>query len=156
MLNEFKRVVFNELLLCTVSPFLGDLRQITLHTDWLICSGGDQIELRSIFSQRKISNYFNAGIFGSPSTKAEILSSLLQTSAFEPSTTLFIGDSKLDHQVSSSFNIDFLFLSGWTDMRDWQKYCHDHSLLILATYHSYCCLLSLNQLCSLNFIHVIK
>lgn len=39
----------------------------------LIVSGGDQAELRDVFSQRGISEWFDGGIFGSPDSKDEIL-----------------------------------------------------------------------------------
>ena len=42
---------------------------------------------------------------------------------------LFVGDSRLDHQVATQFGLDFIFLSKWTDYQDWQQYCESNKIL---------------------------
>ena len=36
---------------------------------------------------------------------------------------LFIGDSKYDYVSASSMDIDFLFLSLWTEFHEWESCC---------------------------------
>jgi phosphoglycolate phosphatase-like HAD superfamily hydrolase len=43
---------------------------------------------------------------------------------------LFVGDSKYDHQAASGAGLDFVFLSGWTEVKDWQEYCNLHQILV--------------------------
>ena len=67
---EVKRLLIN----CEVAPDLMKLREATPKAKWLIISGGDQAELAEIFQQRGMTHLFDAGIFGSPDNKDEILS----------------------------------------------------------------------------------
>ncbi len=38
------------------------------------------------------------------------------------------GDSKYDYQAAKTAGIDFIFLSGWTEVKDWQLFCQDNSI----------------------------
>ena len=71
----------------------------------------------------KIDMLFEKGIYGSPDSKEEILAREIKKKniAFP---ALFIGDSKYDYIASSQFKLDFLFLSKWTELRDWQEFCN--------------------------------
>lgn len=35
---------------------------------------------------------------------------------------LFLGDSKYDHQAASAAGLDFVFLSGWNEVANWQDW----------------------------------
>jgi hypothetical protein len=41
---------------------------------------------------------------------------------------LFLGDSRLDHEVAKAFGLDFIFLSQWTEFSDWQIYCQSNGI----------------------------
>ena len=41
---------------------------------------------------------------------------------------LFLGDSKLDHRVSVSNGLDFIFVSAWTEFRSYEQYCIENSI----------------------------
>ena len=73
LLSSFVSEIKEELILCQISPGLEELRKNS-DSNWLIVSGGDQKELRCIFSERNLTENFNCGIFGSPETKEVILS----------------------------------------------------------------------------------
>ena len=93
----------------------------------MVVSGGDQEELRDIFAQRDLAQYFNGGIFGSPDSKKQIFSrEIKNNNIIFPA--LFIGDSKYDHESANEFKIDFLFAYNWTDYSDWKVYCLDKEI----------------------------
>tara|TARA_Y100001933_G_C18894941_1_gene519964 strand:- start:17 stop:607 length:591 start_codon:yes stop_codon:yes gene_type:complete len=73
LLQAYAGYVREGLLSCEMAPGLESLRQQIPDARWLIVSGGDQSELRDVFAQRGISEWFDGGIFGSPDTKDEIL-----------------------------------------------------------------------------------
>ncbi|MFP3355153.1 HAD family hydrolase, partial [Pseudoalteromonas sp. SIMBA_153] len=81
-----------------------------------------QVELREVFAARGIASLFNGGIFGSPDTKDEILlREITEQNIQMPS--LFLGDSKYDYQAASKAKLDFVFISGWTEVFDWEYWC---------------------------------
>jgi len=126
LLHDYSCEVKDGLLSCQISPGLEKLRQST-KSKWLIVSGGDQNELRSIFVQRNLEGYFNGGIFGSPDTKYAILSRELRSGNIKP-PALFIGDSKYDYLAAKSANIDFIFTYDWTEVCDWREFCKEQEL----------------------------
>lgn len=66
LLDRYAEFVRSGLLSCDVAIGLQELRDNTPNTRWLVVSGGDQAELREIFTQRKLDGLFDGGIFGSP------------------------------------------------------------------------------------------
>jgi len=112
---------------CAIAPALERLRNKTPHTRWLIVSGGDQAELREIFQMRGLSNWFNGGIFGSPDTKEEILIRELECgNIVRPA--LFIGDSKYDFKAAKFVGLDFVFLSGWSEVKGWESWVAENGI----------------------------
>jgi phosphoglycolate phosphatase-like HAD superfamily hydrolase len=126
LLDDYAHQVRKGLLCCQISHGLKKLRQVT-QSRWLVVSGGDQNELRDIFSQRNLAESFNGGIFGSPDTKDAILSRELGSANIKL-PALFIGDSKYDHQAAATANIDFVFAYGLTEVSDWREYCDGNKL----------------------------
>ncbi len=116
---------------CDIAPGLEALREQTAGARWLVASGGDQQELRELFEARGLSRLFEGGIFGSPDDKGDIVARELSVgNIVHPA--LFLGDSRYDHQVASKNNLDFIFLSGWTEFAQWQEYCAEHRLTIVS------------------------
>ena len=126
LLDDYACEVREGLLSCQISPGLEKLRRIT-ENRWLVVSGGDQNELRSVFAQRNLVEIFNGGIFGSPQTKDAILSRELGNDNIKL-PALFIGDSKYDYQAAKTANIDFVFAYDWTELIDWREYCKEQEL----------------------------
>ncbi len=115
---------------CEIAPDLMTLRQMTPDAKWMVISGGDQAELREIFQQRKLTHVFDAGIFGSPDNKDQILArEIAHDYLVKPA--LFIGDSRYDYQASTKAGLDFVFLSDWTDVEDWQSFCAEQNIQVL-------------------------
>ena len=127
LLTIYAQEVRQGLLTCEIAEGLKELRQQTKHTKWLIVSGGDQKELRDIFTQRGLAQLFDGGIFGSPDTKDQILSRELANGNIQKSA-VFFGDSKYDYQAAQAAKIDFIFLSGWSEVKDWLLFCNNHNI----------------------------
>lgn len=121
LIEHYANAVLEGLLTCEVAPGLHKLRELTPNTRWLIVSGGDQTELRHVFAKRGLAELFDAGIYGSPDTKDEILARKLQNNTIQ-TPALFLGDSKYDHQAATTAGLDFVFLSEWSEVRDWREW----------------------------------
>ena len=127
LLADYSARVRQGLLSCEIANGLVDLRRCTAGAKWLIVSGGDQDELRELFKVRGISNLFNGGIFGSPDNKEKILQREIDIgNIIFPA--LFLGDSKYDYHAALSFNIDFLFLSSWSELVNKQQWIKEHGI----------------------------
>jgi phosphoglycolate phosphatase-like HAD superfamily hydrolase len=124
----YSECVFQALLDCPLTPELEQLRIQTSDISWMIVSGGDEQELNAVFTRRGISHWFDAGIFGSPADKDEILQREFSTSGAAKHPALFIGDSRYDHEAAVRAGCDFVFASEWTEFGDWKQYCRQHGL----------------------------
>jgi len=127
LLGAYARQVREGLLSCAIAPGLEALRESTPSVRWLIVSGGDQAELRWVFEQRGIAEWFDGGIFGSPETKDEILERETASGIIK-SPALFLGDSKYDYKAASGAGLDFVFISQWTEVVGWEQWCDDLSI----------------------------
>ena len=127
LLASYASYVKDGLLSCEVAPGLQALRESTPEARWLIVSGGDQAELRDVFAHRGLTQLFDGGIFGSPDTKDEILQREFASSNVQH-PALFLGDSKYDYQAATLVNIDFLFVSGWSEVDDWENWISRESV----------------------------
>lgn len=132
LLSEFANRVKQGLMSCEASSRLAELRSNIPDARWFIVSGADQEELREVFKRRKLDIYFNGGIYGSPTQKVEIVEQLHHRELLEM-PSLFIGDSRLDHEVAQAFNLDFLFISGWTEFEAWESYCRRQDLKVIPS-----------------------
>ena len=135
-MQAFEGVLDVTLMQCEVAHGLDALKAATPQAKWMLLSGGDQAELRRIFPRRKVGNVslahlFEAGIFGGPDKKDEVLARE-KTNGNLQLPALFVGDSKYDHQAATSAGLDFVFLSEWTEVPDWQAYCAEHKITALS------------------------
>lgn len=134
LLHNFTTEATKGLLKCEIAPGLEALRKATPQANWILVSGADQNELRDVFAQRGIAEWFDGGIFGSPLNKDEILArELASGNCRKPG--IFFGDSRYDHLAASRAGLDFVFLSQWTDMEGWQTYCQDGNIPVI---HNFC------------------
>lgn len=131
LLKRFSHEVVQGLLKCEITPRLQDLRRATPHAKWMLVSGGDQAEKHVVFSKLGIDKLFDAGIFGSPDYKDQILARELAGGNLK-SPALFFGDSRYDHEAATRAGFDFVFVSDWTDFVGWQEYCAEHNITAIA------------------------
>jgi phosphoglycolate phosphatase-like HAD superfamily hydrolase len=129
LLESYAQFVRDGLLSCEIADGLIELRNKTSHANWLIVSGGDQQELREVFTARKIANLFDGGIFGSPDSKDIILERELANNNINR-PAIFLGDSRYDHVASARAGLDFVFLNYWTEFENWKSYCRENNLLV--------------------------
>lgn len=132
MLAAYAEVVRSGLMSCPTANGLTELREATPGACWMVVSGGDQSELRQVFEQRGLAHLFDGGIFGSPDPKPRILEREIARGGIEL-PALFLGDSRLDHQVARANGLDFVFVSRWTDFENWEAYTRDHSIETIET-----------------------
>ena len=126
----FEDVLDVTLMQCEIAAGLDALKAATPQAKWMLLSGGDQAELRRVFPKRDLAHLFEAGIFGGPNTKDDVLSRE-KTNGNLQLPALFVGDSKYDHQAASRAGLQFVFLSDWTEVRDWQAYCAENKIKVL-------------------------
>ncbi len=130
LLDAFSRELEHGLMHCPIAKGLQDLREATPNATWMILSGGDQQEIRDLFTKRDLARYFEGGLFGSPDNKDTVLARE-QANGNLVFPALFIGDSKYDFEAATRAGLDFVFLSDWTEVADWQDYCKQHEICVL-------------------------
>ena len=131
LLDGFSEELEDGLMQCDLAKGLFDLREKT-DSNWLILSGGDQQEIRDLFNKRKIAHMFNGGLFGSPDNKDVVLAREKANGNIQ-SPALFLGDSKYDFEAATRAGLDFIFMSDWTEVPDWQAYCAENSIAVLPS-----------------------
>ena len=121
MLDEFASAVRRGLETCPVTAGLHELRAQQPDCRWLVVSGGDQSELREVFSSRGLMDLFDGGVFGSPDEKKKILARELARGNIRL-PAIYLGDSKYDHECAIENGLDFVFVSEWSEVADWQSF----------------------------------
>ncbi len=135
LLGKFASEVKGGLMESQIAPGLVELRDTTQHANWLIVSGGDQDELREVFAARGLFDLFDGGIFGSPDNKDVILKRETDSQNIQVKA-LFLGDSKYDYEAANRANLDFVFLSNWSEVKNWASYTKQNNLLALDAVNS--------------------
>ena len=132
LLNAVTQEIHKGLMECEISPCLFQLREKTPNIKWLVASGGVELELREVFRNRSLYNLFDGGIYGGPKSKHKIISSLIKENHLE-FPALFLGDSKYDYEVANRANLDFLFVSGWSEFKEWRNYCNRNKIFSIKS-----------------------
>jgi phosphoglycolate phosphatase-like HAD superfamily hydrolase len=132
LVSEVATEIHQGLMDCEIDSSIYELREKTPNSKWFVVSGGVQNELLEIFEKRSLIEMFDGGIYGGPMTKDEILKSLFKKNLLElPS--LYIGDSQFDFEVSEKFNLDFIFVTNWTEFKDWKNYCYSNKISFISS-----------------------
>lgn len=85
-----------------------------------VVSGGDQGEVRNVLEERGLAGYFE-GVFGAPDSKEDIVGREVEAGNIQR-PAIMLGDSKYDYVVASAYEMDFVFLTGWTDFASWREF----------------------------------
>lgn len=137
-LDAFAKELEVVLMQCDIAEGLEELKLKTPNATWMVLSGGDQQEIRDLFHKRTLpsgkvlAELFEGGLFGSPDNKDEVLARE-KVSGHLRFPALFVGDSKYDYEAASKAGLDFLFLSDWTEVADWQSYCVENNIQVLPS-----------------------
>lgn len=121
LLDSYSSIVYDGLLSCEIDESLLCLEKTLITTRMAVVSGSEQNELRSVFLERGIDSIFDAGVYGSPRTKFQIIADEFFDKCSRDSV-LFVGDSRLDYEVASYFNFDFCFISRWSEYEELEQF----------------------------------
>jgi phosphoglycolate phosphatase-like HAD superfamily hydrolase len=88
-----------------------------------VISGGNQDEVRDVFRVKGLERYFT-GIFGSPEDKITIIHDKLKSKDIQL-PAIFIGDSRYDYEVAVENNFAFVFMSQYSEFKEWKKFFSD-------------------------------
>ena len=89
-----------------------------------ILSGGDENEINQLLKERNYIDKFEK-IMGGPLTKYDNIDNLDLNGKI-----LYIGDSKIDYEVASKYNFDFIFMYGYTQFSEWKDFFKDKNILM--------------------------
>lgn len=128
LLQDYALRVKQAMMTCEMTTALESLKLKTISASWAVASGSDQDELRSIFRVRNLANYFDLGIFGSPTSKISIVRDLI-SGKLNLSKALIIGDSFLDYRVSVEMQTDFIYISGWSECSEIKKLSSNENII---------------------------
>ena len=126
LLSNVSLLIQKNMTLATCVDCLDSLKSHLPLSRWFVVSSSDELELKNLYETRKISKFF-LDILGSPKTKKENISFLIEKLSFEPSEAIFFGDACSDLKAASYFNIDFAFVSDWSfDQKKFNTYCNQY------------------------------
>ncbi|MEK8079577.1 HAD family hydrolase [Pseudomonas sp. XK-1] len=137
LLSDFAIKVRQGLLSCNIADGLEELRSQSQHAKWFIVSGGDQAELREIFSLRGLERFFDGGIFGSPDSKDLILHREV-AGKLTTGVGLFIGDSQYDYEAATRAGLDFIFVKEWSEFSGAESYFEGKKLKFVNSISELC------------------
>ena len=98
-----------------------------LNIESFVVSGGEQNELREVLKSKNLDHYFKK-IYGSPVTKEEHLLNI------RPTKSLYFGDAKSDYIAAKNFDMDFVYISGFSDWEDGVEFCQSNNIEILKDF----------------------
>jgi phosphoglycolate phosphatase-like HAD superfamily hydrolase len=81
---------------------------------FIVLSGGDTREIINYLKDHGIESYFS-DVLGGPETKEEHMKKKPLSHA------VFFGDTMYDHNIAEKFNLDFIFVYGYTSETDWDQ-----------------------------------
>lgn len=134
VLNNFSALVCEKLINCPETSGVRDfLSSLPINTRKYVVSGGAQSEIQYVFKQRGLDIYFN-GIYGSPDSKEVIMSNIVKLPDMKY-PAVFIGDSQYDYEIAKRFNLDFFFMTKYTELKDWKSYFVDKRVKIIESFN---------------------
>jgi HAD superfamily hydrolase (TIGR01549 family) len=96
-----------------------------------VASGSDEKELNEAFVGRNLNEFFN-GIFGSPKTKSECTSIILDKNPNKK--VIFVGDALSDMKTAKEHNLDFIYMSKFTvQSKEQDEICRSEAIKVINT-----------------------
>ena len=96
------------------------LKNLSPSSRWFILTAAPYLDTYDFLCTRNMSQFFDGGIYGSPSSKYE--NYLKLSERFMPGPTLLLGDSLSDFEVATHFKLDFFFVSNWSLTPEFSSY----------------------------------
>ena len=122
LISEYSNKIYGSLLKCEVSNCLDQLKKKFNLNEWIVLTGGNENEVKKIFRKKQIFHFKRKNIYGSPKSKYENYKQLKKNKLIK-FPIIFFGDSRYDYEFSRDNNIDFIFVNGWTEFKDWEEFC---------------------------------
>jgi phosphoglycolate phosphatase-like HAD superfamily hydrolase len=91
-----------------------------------VVTGGDQAEVRNVFSARGLDHYFRE-VLGSPVGKREHMQTLAERGVFA-APSLYFGDAELDMRLAAEFSLDFIFVHGASEWPAGNEECRGNRI----------------------------
>ncbi len=124
-ISHYARIISNQLIKVHYVPgFIDIINYLNKNkTPCFVVSGGDQNELHNIFKCRKIFNKFT-GVLGSPISKNQHIESMVKSNKLDY-PVIFFGDARSDMDAALNNDIDFCFVSQFSEWPDGQSLVND-------------------------------
>jgi phosphoglycolate phosphatase-like HAD superfamily hydrolase len=118
--SAFSGLVLSKILQCDYVPGAVEcLEALRSRHSLFVASGTPQEELEFIIKRRGLDSYFEE-VWGTPTTKVEIISSILARFKLGKSELLFVGDGLSDFEAASEAGLRFIARDNGTGDMDWQ------------------------------------
>jgi len=135
ILNNFSALICEKLMNCSETSGVRDfLSSLPINTRKYVVSGGAQLEIQYVFKQRGLDIYFN-GIYGSPDSKEIIMNNIVKLPGMRY-PAVFIGDSRYDYEIATRFNLDFFFMTKYTEFKNWKSFFIDKRVKNIESFNS--------------------
>jgi phosphoglycolate phosphatase-like HAD superfamily hydrolase len=136
-LKEFGEKIRQKLIECPETEGLRQfLNKICEFGNSFIVSGGMQSEVKDIISQKGLAKFF-ADIYGSPDTKEEIVEKMISTGRLKY-PAIYFGDSRYDYETAVKYQIDFVFMTKYTEFKDWRAFfLKREKVVLMETFESW-------------------
>ena len=133
-LDLFSMIVRKKLLQCELVNGVQEFLEYLSNNSYpcFVITGGDQDEVRYVFQERGLANYF-CEILGSPTTKSRNMNKLKQEMKISENS-LFLGDSKLDMQIAKEFEMEFLYISSKSEWKEGPHYILDNKMIMISDF----------------------
>ena len=120
----FSKIVYQKILEAPFVPGVKDLLEwANQNTINFVASGTPEEELRKVVKARDLQSYFT-GVYGSPSTKENIVNEMIKKHRLERGRCWFIGDATTDYKAALATELNFIarntaeFNEYWKAQRD--------------------------------------
>ena len=131
--ERYSAIVRSQLPSCNEIPGVRDfLAAIAPTHRTYVVSGGDQDEVQAVLSKKGIGRHFE-GIFGSPNTKNDVLSMLVEEGRL-PEPRVYFGDSPIDRDVAAEFGCTFVLVFGESEWVDGPDVCRREGVLCVKDF----------------------
>lgn len=124
--DNVKNYIYNAKFTKGLEFFLNKLKKYNLKP--IILSGGDEMEINQIINNSNFNKNFKKILCG-PKTKSFHLKNLNLKGKI-----LFIGDSIYDYQISKKFNLEFIFMYGYTQFQNWREFFQKTDILYIKNF----------------------